>query len=244
VQLTRRTTLALAAGAATGGLTPAHAAPTSPLRLWYRQPAKEWVEALPVGSGRMGAMVFGGVAAERLQLNEDTLWAGGPYDPANPEALKALPEIRALIDAGDYAKATEVAEARFMATPKRQMSYQTIGDLKLTFPGLGGEPDDYVRDLDLDGAIATTRFTVGGTRYTRQVIGSYPDRVIAVRLSADKGRAISVDLAFDSPLKSKPVASVEGRDTLVLAGANDTQQGVAAALKFECRVQVSTRAGP
>jgi alpha-L-fucosidase 2 len=244
LRLTRRTTLALAAGVATGGLAPAKAAaPASPPRLWYRQPAKEWVEALPVGSGRMGAMVFGGVAAERLQLNEDTLWAGGPYDPANPEALKALPEIRALIDAGDYAKATEVAEARFMATPKRQMSYQTIGDLKLTFPGLDGQPTDYVRDLDLDGAIATTRFKVGGTGYTRQVIGSYLDRVIAVRLSADKGRAINVDLAFESPLKSKPVSSVEGRDTLVLAGANDTQQGVAAQLKFECRVQVLNKGG-
>ena len=206
---TRRTTLALAAGAATSGLIqPARAAARSASRLWYRQPAREWVEALPVGSGRMGAMVFGGVAAERLQLNEDTLWAGGPYDPANPEALKALPEIRAMINAGNYAKATEVADARFMATPKRQMSYQTIGDLKLAFPGLDGQSTDYVRDLDLDGAIATTRFAVGGTRYTRQVIGSYPDRVIAVRLSADKGRAISVDLSFDSPLKSKPVSSV------------------------------------
>lgn len=245
MRLTRRTTLALAAGAAaTGGLTPARAAaPASPLRLWYRQPAKEWVEALPIGSGRMGAMVFGGVAAERLQLNEDTLWAGGPYDPANPEALKVLPEIRALIDAGDYAKATEVADARFMATPKRQMSYQTIGDLKLTFPGLDGQPTDYVRDLDLDGAIATTRFVVGGTTYTRQVIGSYPDRVIAVRLSADKGRAISVDLSFDSPLKSKPVAGVEGRDTLVLAGSNDSQQDIPAKLTFECRVQVLKKGG-
>jgi alpha-L-fucosidase 2 len=244
MRLTRRTTLALAAGAATGGLTFARAAaPTSPLRLWYRQPANEWVEALPVGSGRMGAMVFGGVATERLQLNEDTLWAGGPYDPANPEALKALPEIRALIDAGDYAKATEIADARFMATPKRQMSYQTIGDLKLTFPGLDGQPTDYVRDLDLDGAIATTRFKVGGTGYTRQVIGSYPDRVIAVRLSADKGRAISVDLAFDSPLKSKPVSSVEGTDTLVLAGANEAQQGIAAQLRFECRMQVLNKGG-
>ncbi|MEJ2815354.1 glycoside hydrolase family 95 protein [Caulobacter sp. CCG-8] len=245
MRLTRRTTLALAAGAAaTGGLSSARAAaPASPLRLWYRQPAQEWVEALPIGSGRMGAMVFGGVAAERLQLNEDTLWAGGPYDPANPEALKALPEIRALIDAGDYAKATEVADARFMATPKRQMSYQTIGDLKLAFPGLDGQPTGYVRDLDLDGAIATTRFAVGGTTYTRQVIGSYPDRVIAVRLSADKGRAISVDLSFDSPLKSKPVSSVEGRDTLVLAGANDSQQDIPAKLTFECRVQVLNKGG-
>jgi alpha-L-fucosidase 2 len=248
MRLTRRTTLgttlALAAGAATSGFAQARAAaPNSPLRLWYRQPANEWVEALPVGSGRMGAMVFGGVAAERLQLNEDTLWAGGPYDPANPEALKALPEIRALIDAGDYAKATEVADARFMATPKRQMSYQTIGDLKLTFPGLDGQPTDYVRDLDLDGAIATTRFTVDGTRYTRQVIGSYPDGVIAVRLSADKGRAIWVELGFDSPLKSRPVAHVEGLDILVLSGANDTQQGVGAALKFECRVQVVSKRG-
>ncbi|WP_082554871.1 glycoside hydrolase family 95 protein [Caulobacter sp. Root1455] len=244
MRLTRRTTLALAAGAASGGFAQARgAAPTSPLRLWYRQPAQEWVEALPVGSGRMGAMVFGGVAAERLQLNEDTLWAGGPYDPANPEALKALPEIRALIDAGDYAKATEIADARFMATPKRQMAYQTIGDLKLTFPGLDGQPTDYVRELDLDGAIATTRFKVGGTGYTRQVIGSYPDRVIAVRLSADRGRAITVDLAFDSPLKSKPVSSIEGRDTLVLAGANDTQQGIAAQLRFECRVRVLNKGG-
>src|SRR3954463_10900747 len=231
MRLTRRTTLALAAGVATSGLAPARAASGSPLRLWYRQPAQEWVEALPVGSGRMGAMVFGGVAAERLQLNEDTLWAGGAHAPANPEALKALPEIRALIDAGDYAKATEVSDARFMATPKRQMAYQTIGDLKLAFPGLDGPSANYVRELDLDGAIATTRFKIGATHYTRQVIGSYLDRVIAVRLSADKGRAISIDLTFESPLKSKPVSSVEGGDTLVLAGANDTQQGIAAQLK-------------
>jgi alpha-L-fucosidase 2 len=242
--LTRRFTLAaLGASTALSGVSARAAAPKrSPLRLWYRQPAKVWVEALPVGSGKLGAMVFGGVAAERLQLNEDTLWAGGPYDPANPEALAALPEIRRLIDAGQYAKATELADAKFMGVPKRQMSYQTIGDLKLDFPGLTEAASDYVRDLDLDGAIATTTFTAGGVRYVREVIVSAPGGVIAVRLTASRKGAITVNLGFASPLKSSPVASVEGA-TLVLAGVNDSQQGVPARLKFECRVDVRAKGG-
>jgi alpha-L-fucosidase 2 len=242
--LTRRFTLvALGASTALSAASARAATPkSSPLRLWYRQPAKAWVESLPVGSGKLGAMVFGGVAAERLQLNEDTLWAGGPYDPANPEALAALPEIRRLIDAGDYAKATALADAKFMGVPKRQMSYQTIGDLKLDFPGLAEAASDYVRDLDLDGAIATTTFTAGGVRHVREVIASAPDGVIAVRLTASRKGAITVNLGFASPLKSSPVASVEG-SALVLTGANDSQQGVPARLKFECRVDVRAKGG-
>ncbi|MDR7114687.1 glycoside hydrolase family 95 protein [Caulobacter sp. BE254] len=242
--LTRRSTLA-ALGASTAlANAPARAATSkgSPPRLWYRQPAREWVEALPVGSGKLGAMVFGGVAAERLQLNEDTLWAGGPYDPANPEALAALPEIRRLIDAGEYAKATQLAEAKFMGSPKRQMSYQTIGDLKLEFPGLAEAASDYVRDLDIDGAIATTTFTADGVRHVREVIASAPDGVIAVRLTASRKGAITVDLGFASPLNSRPVASVQGT-ALVLTGGNDSQQGVPAQLKFECRVEVRAKGG-
>jgi alpha-L-fucosidase 2 len=244
MNLTRRSTLAaLGASTALSGVS-ARAAPpkTSPMRLWYRQPAREWVEALPVGSGKLGAMVFGGAATERLQLNEDTLWAGGPYDPANPEALAALPEIRRLIDAGEYAKATKLADAKFMGTPKRQMSYQTIGDLKLDFPGLAEAGGDYVRDLDIDGAIAMTTFTADGVRHVREVIASAPDGVIAVRLTAGRKAAISVDLSFASPLKSKPVTRVEGQ-ALVLGGANDSQQGVPAKLAFECRVQVRAKGG-
>jgi alpha-L-fucosidase 2 len=240
--LTRRSTLA-ALGVASGwaGGAGAATANASPLRLWYRQPAKDWVEALPVGSGKLGAMVFGGVAAERLQLNEDTLWAGGPYDPANPEALTALPEIRRLIDAGDYAKAADLANARFMGAPKRQMAYQTIGDLKLDFPGLG-EASGYVRDLDLDGAIATTTFTAGGVLYRREVIASHPDGVIAVRLSAGRKGAIRFDLSFASPLKPSPIASVEG-GALILAGANESREGIPARLTFECRVEVRATGG-
>jgi len=241
--LTRRA--ALMAGSAAlalplaGQTAPLEAA--GDLRLWYRQPAREWVEALPVGSGRLGAMVFGGVAAERLQLNENTLWAGGPYDPVNPEAAGALPEIRRLIAAGAYAEAMQLANAKFMARPLRQMSYQTLGDLKLTFPGLPDTAEGYVRDLDLDAATARTRFSHAGVAHVREVIASAPDQVIAVRLGADKPGAIHVDLAFDSPLK--PKITVEGGDTLVLSGANGGQHGVAAALKVDCRVRVIATGG-
>jgi len=211
------------------------------LRLWYRQPAKAWVEALPVGSGRLGAMVFGGTAVEQLQLNENTLWGGGPYDPVNPQAAGALPEIRRLIDAGQYADASALAAAKFMATPLRQMSYQTLGALKLSFPGQPDVGEGYVRDLDLDAATARTRFSHGGVAFAREVIASAPDQVIAVRLSADKAGAISVDLAFDSPLK--PTVRAEGGDTLVLSGRNAGQHGIASALTVDCRVKVVAKGG-
>jgi alpha-L-fucosidase 2 len=97
--------------------------PTEPLSLWYRQPAKKWVEALAVGNGRLGAMVFGGVGQERIQLNEDTLWAGGPYDPANPDALEALPKVRELIFAGRYPEAHNLISQKMMAKPLTQMPY-------------------------------------------------------------------------------------------------------------------------
>ena len=239
--LTRRSALATLGAAPAMVAASARAETTSPLRLWYRRPAKTWVEALPVGSGKLGAMVFGGVGAERLQLNEDTLWAGGPYEATNPEAHEALPEIRRLIDAGEYAKAAQLADAKFVGIPRKQMSYQTIGDLKLGFPGMA-EPSDYVRDLDLDGAIATTRFTADGVDHVREVIASAPDGVIAVRLSASRRGAISLDLGFASPLASKPVATVEGR-SLVLAGVNESQQDIPAKLRFECRVDVRAKGG-
>src|SRR5688572_14980527 len=132
-------------------LTGEAAAPSSPLTLWYRQPAADrpllprptgrgasadWVRALPVGNGRLGAMIFGGVIHERLQLNEDTLWAGGPYNPVNPEAKDALPEVRRLLAAGQYAEAARLTSQKVMAKPLAQMPYQTVGDLGLTFPAV------------------------------------------------------------------------------------------------------------
>src|SRR5215831_2052623 len=110
-------------------------ATTQPLVLWYEKPATQWTEALPIGNGRLGAMVFGGTASERIQLNEDTLYAGGPYDPNNREALKALPEARHLIFAGKYKEANDLIGAKMMAQPIKQMPYEPVGDLRLEFSG-------------------------------------------------------------------------------------------------------------
>ena len=153
------------------------------LKLWYRNPAEAWVEALPVGNGRLGAMIFGGVARERLQLNEDTLWAGGPYDPSSPEALKVLPEVRRLIFEGRYPEAQNLAQAGMMARPIRQMSYQTIGDLMLSF-GVSSASSGYRRDLDLEQAIATTEYRQDGVAYRREVFASRPDDVVVMRLAS------------------------------------------------------------
>src|SRR6188508_3878336 len=159
--ITRRQTLkgGLSLGAVASGVirSTADAEPqTSPFTLWYTKPAEAWTEALPIGNGRLGAMIFGGVARERLQLNEDTLYAGGPYDPANPDALAALPQVRALIADGKYAEAQKLIDEKMMARPLRMPSYQTVGDLILSF-GVSAYAQDYRRELNLDTACARVR---------------------------------------------------------------------------------------
>ncbi|MEO9131949.1 MAG: glycoside hydrolase family 95 protein, partial [Sphingomonas sp.] len=167
-ELTRRALLEGSAVAAMGLSLPGASAAagteaaTRQDRLWYAAPAQHWVEALPVGNGRLGAMVFGGTAQERLQLNEDSLWSGGPYNPVNPDAHAALPEVRRLIFAGQYAEAQALANAKLMAKPLSQMSYQPVGDLMIDLPGVTGDTvRDYLRELDLDSATATTTFVSG-----------------------------------------------------------------------------------
>jgi alpha-L-fucosidase 2 len=197
--------------AAEGALDPAHAAaPTassdaaegakqvaSHLTLWYRRPAQQWVEALPVGNGRLGAMVFGGVERERLQLNEDTLWTGGPRDWNNPNARKALAEVRRLVAEGKYVEADRAA--RGMQGTYTQ-SYAPLGNLVLTFEH-GQQSRNYRRQLDLQSAIADVRYRIGDTNYVREVIASHPDQVIVVRLSADRPGMITFTATLDSLLR-------------------------------------------
>lgn len=214
--------------------------PEEPLSLWYRRPARQWVEALAIGNGRLGAMIFGGVTRERLQLNEDTLWAGGPYDPNNPQALAALPEARRLIFEGQYGQAQRLIGEKMMATPLRQMPYQPVGDLLLTFPE-GKAVKDYRRDLNIDTAITSVTYSVNDVRFTREVFASPVDPVIVVRLTADKPGQIAFTAGMQTPQKA--TVTVEGSDTLVMRGANGEARGIPGALKFQARVRVQTQGG-
>ncbi|HUT31398.1 MAG TPA: glycoside hydrolase N-terminal domain-containing protein [Sedimentisphaerales bacterium] len=210
------------------------------LKLWYRQPAKQWVEALPIGNGRLGAMVFGGVAEERIQLNEDTVWAGGPYDPTNPEALEALPKARELIFAGKYREAHELIEKKMMATPLRQMPYQPLGNLRLKFHQDDQEFSDYRRTLDLETAIARVTYRMGDVRYSREIFSSAVDQVIVMRLTANKPGSIAFSATMDSP---QNVTVQTDAGTLVMKGTSGDARGIKGSVKFQCHTQVETTGG-
>jgi alpha-L-fucosidase 2 len=228
----------------------ANASDSALLQLRYDRPAAVWTEALPVGNGRLGAMVFGGIHQERLQLNEDTLWAGGPYDPATPEALTALPEIRRLIAAGDYAAAQKLTQQKFMSRPLRQMPYQTLGDLILTFPGIE-TVSSYRRELDLDTAVAKTAYAigagVGAISHVREVFISPVDQVIVLRVTAtagdhpEWGGRLNFTLGMQSPQQANN--RTEGNDMLILEGRNGGAEGIEGALKFQARVLVRLEGG-
>ena len=175
--------------------------------LFYRQPAKEWVEALPIGNGRLGGMVFGGVPAERIQLNEGTFWSGGPYDAINPEALANLPKVRQLIREGRYKEAQDLADEKLMGRPRHLQAYQPLGDLRLVVEG-HDRPGDYRRELDLDRGVVRVRYRIGETTFTREVFSSAPDQSIVVRLSADGPSRLRLLVTLDSkhPFTVKPLA--------------------------------------
>ncbi|MYM66695.1 glycoside hydrolase family 95 protein [Pseudoduganella sp. FT55W] len=236
-----------------------HAQADGALTLWYGQAAGPWVEALPVGNGRVGAMVFGRVRQERLQLNESSLFAGGPYHPLNPAAAAALPRVRALIAAGRYREATELTASDVIAKPSSQMPYGAAGDLLLDFHGLD-EASGYQRSLDLDTAIASTQFTSNGARYRREVLASAPDGVVVMQLSADGGM-LDFDLGYRHPrevrygdrraagvawdevesldAERRPSAlaiSADGPGALLIQGRNIASAGVPSALRYALRV--------
>ena len=193
-------------------------------KLSYDKPAAKWTEALPVGNGRIGAMVFGGTENERLQINESTLWGGGPHNYTNPSAYAHLEEIRQLIFAGKLDEAEKLSDT-LMGQPKLLMPYQPFCDLRLHFPG-HDQSREYRRELHLDDAIAETTYWVGSTKFRREVFVSYPDQVLIVRISADQPGQLTFTLAMDSP-QAKTQITTTANDTLQLTGQIQPRQNPA-----------------
>ena len=183
--------------------------------LWYRTPAADWNEALPIGSGRLGAMVFGGVSDERLQLNEDTVWAGEKRDRINPAGSKAIPEIRRLLAEGKAAEAEALADKAVIATPRRMPPYQTLGDLTIK-QSTNGEVSEYRRELDLNDAVARVRFRAGRTVFAREAFASAVEHVIVVRLTSEGPEPI--DLTATLNRVQDATASATGPDSIQLDG--------------------------
>src|SRR5215510_6792311 len=209
-----------------------------PLSLWYDRPAREWVEALPVGNGRLGAMVFGGTANERIQFNEGTLWDGEPHDYNHDGASSMLDSLRTLLFAGKQKQADSLALSRVMSIPLKQRPYQAFGDLHLTFPGVDTNAiTDYRRELDLDRAVVTTRFRAGGTTYTREVFASYPAGVIVVRLSADRPGRVNVAVV---PTSAHAGAVRRAVDASTIAMTGGVARG---AIRFEARLVTRAEGG-
>lgn len=167
--------------------------------LSYSAPASIWEEALPVGNGHLGAMIFGGIERERMQLNEDTLWTGGPHDYNRPDAHQYLDEARRLILGGQPGEAEKLLQKEMMADPNFIQAYQPLADLRIDFPGLSG-CTEYRRQLDLDTALHTVTFRTGGVKHTRECFASFPARAVVMRLSASKSGCVNCNLSFSTPL--------------------------------------------
>jgi len=220
------------------------------LTFWYTEPAQQWVEALPVGNGRLGAMIYGGVSEEHIQFNEDSVWTGKPHDYAHPGAADQYPVLREMmfgmlelerqekweLAREKQAEAQDLATETFMSQPLGQKAYQPTGDLLIGFPG-HDQPEEYFRSLDLDSAIAAVTYRCGEVTYKREVFASYPDQVIVVRLSADKAASLTFTASLKSPHESAETRVVEG-DQLALAGYVHPD-----GVRFEARLVARTEDG-
>ncbi|HNW51153.1 MAG TPA: glycoside hydrolase family 95 protein [Prolixibacteraceae bacterium] len=212
----------------------------APLKLWYNQPAKTWNEALPLGNGRLGAMVYGNPAKEEIQLNENTLYSGSPNRNDNTDAKAALPEVRRLIFEGKYKEAQDLANEKIITKTSHGAAYQTIGSLRLNFEGHGNYSDFY-RDLDIEKAVATTIYKAGGVTYKREVFTSFPDQVVVIRLTANQKGAISFSATMNRP---SPVdLSTEGNNVLKMEGISSDHETVKGGVKFQSRLKIVPEGG-
>ena len=192
----------------------------SKLKLWYKQPASNWNEALPVGNGSLGAMIFGGIQKERIQLNEETVWTGEPVDRANPEAKKYLAVVRNLLFEGKYAEAEKLAQEKIMGTRLERgiHTYQTLGDLNRDF----GEQQtirNYRRELDIENAVVRISYVSGKTEFKREIFSSAADRIIVVRITSNVPGTVSLTAGLSRPGDKAEITAEPG--VIIMKENND-----------------------
>ncbi|WP_317194731.1 glycoside hydrolase family 95 protein [Hymenobacter telluris] len=211
----------------------------TPLRLWYDRPATNWNEALPLGNGRLGVMVFGAPERERLQLNEETIWAGGPNNNVKPNALPVVQQLRTQLLAGQLVEAQALAQTQMQPAGNSGMPYQMAANVYLRFPG-HEQATNYQRDLDISRAVASVSYQLGGVRYLREVFSSLTDQVIIVRLTASQPGRISCQLSQESLMQHTQRTE---NNQLVLDGRGSEHEGQPGQIRFQLRGQAVTDGG-
>jgi alpha-L-fucosidase 2 len=224
-----------------GSAAPPEVLAANDMAIWYDEPAGlDWLRALPIGNGRLGAMVFGNIDTERLQLNEDTVWAGGPYDSSNTRGAAALAEIRRRVFADQWTQAQDLVNQTMLGSPAGQLAYQPVGNLRLAFGSASGA-SQYTRTLDLTTATVSTTYVLNGVRYQREVFASAPNQVVVLRLTADRANAIGFTATFDSPQRTT-VASPDST-TIGLDGISGGMEGITGSVRFLALANASTSGG-
>lgn len=209
-------------------------------KLWYEKPATVWNEALPIGNGRIGAMVFGDPVNEKLQLNEGTFWSGGPCRNDNPDGAKVLDSIQYYIFKGEYKKAEKLSDKGLTAKQFHGAAFQSVGNLNFLFNGVDNY-SDYYRELDIEKAVFTSTFKAGGIVYKREVFASLTDNVIAIKLTAGKPGMLSFTMWFDGELQ-KTTNAIDNQ-TLEMTGLSSTHEGITGQVKFDARARVINTGG-
>jgi alpha-L-fucosidase 2 len=222
--------------------TVAHAQNKTALKLWYNKPSgRVWENALPIGNGRLGAMIYGNVDTETIQLNEHTLWSGGPNRNDNPLALDSLTEIRKLILAGKQKNAEQLANRVIISKKSHGQMFEPAGELRLLFNGHENYTD-YYRELDIEKAVAKTRYTVAGVTYTTEAIASFPDRVVVAHLTASKPNSISFTAFYTSPQPGVSVKTIKSRQ-LTFAGTTIDHESVKGMVRYKGIIDFKTSGG-
>lgn len=217
------------------------------LKLWYDAPARQWTDALPLGNGRLGAMVFGTPAQERIQINEETIWGGGPHNNVNYAAKDGLDQIRTALWEGRRSDAQALCDQYISSKSAHGMPYQTAGSLMLDFDGIT-DFTDYYRELDIDRAVALTRFKANGTEYTRECFVSFPDQVIAVRLTASAKGALTFKASYNLPYREDRIisrsAQITGKQAVMTVSCKgDDHEGIEGKIRFTDKTLIIPEGG-